>query len=107
MQLSKKAGENLEITCPNCDTTKEYHVNSIKAKQDKRPLLGSVLVFIGTFLLYMALSSFHLLSPQYLRIMGMGAVIALPIIVYRKYSAKEKQSILRFNHYKLKTKVNS
>lgn len=96
--LAKKQGERIKLNCKSCGTTKEYHVNDLKAEESRVVGIISVLIFLGgtTVLLIYLWPYIFQISSVY-AISGAVGILTIPFIVYQTINLGQVNRVKYFN----------
>lgn len=101
VELSKTHGEHIEMRCKECGATDNYHVDELKAQNNKLLQLIALLIMIaGTALIVFFLRDylFHPDGSLYL----FAVIIAIPSFMFQIITKSEQKKLNRFNRYKLR-----
>ena len=96
--LVKRRGEQIKLNCESCGTTKEYHVNNLKAEESKIVGIISFLIFLGgtTALLFYLWPYIFQISSVY-AISGAVGILTIPFFVYQAINSGQANKVKYFN----------
>ncbi len=92
--LEDQLGRYFKMQCSNCLSTKEYHVNNVRADVDKKKLLifGLIMVVVGALLTLLFLNAGVIII----------LTIILPIVAFSYYYNLKSTAANQFNRMLIK-----
>ena len=100
--LEREKGEVVKVLCNNCNHSGEYYINQIFAKRD---FLFLIIVLVITFAIsgaiFYYMYEYAVESEDIDVFTAVAYVSVIPIIVFTLWNKQEKDSINRFNGYKI------
>lgn len=102
VELSRSKGNELELTCRHCSETNLYHLNRIKATENKIALLiGLVIFFVGTPLTIFLIWDYLFRFTYIYVIAGLVGLIGIPFLIYSIIEKEQEKKVRLFNNYKI------
>jgi len=103
LQLARKKGENIEIKCKTCGQTNKYHVDDIKADNNKAlTIFNSVIFLLGTpLLVYIIWRNIGQANYPY-AVAGLLGGGLIPIYIYITISKSQRDRQNMFNRHRVR-----
>lgn len=99
--LARKLGEQIDLNCNSCGTWKQYHVNEIKAEENKIiSLMALLILFGGTIGIFIYLWRYIFNSSGVLAVAGLLGVLTIPFLVYQAINSSQSNKVDYFNSKK-------
>jgi len=102
VELSKSKGNNIELTCSNCQHQDFYHVNRINAIESKiAQIIGLTIFLVGTPLMFLWIWDYMIQFTYIYVIAGLVGIIGVPFMIYSVFEREQRKKIRQFNNYKI------
>lgn len=96
--LAKRRGEQVKLNCESCGTTKEYHVNDLKAEESRIVGIISVFIFlVGTTVLLIYLWPYIFQISSVYAISGAVGILTIPFMAYQAINSGQANKVKYFN----------
>ena len=90
IDLKMKHGDKIKLKCKNCNSTRKYYIDNLKAKKSKVALLLALIIFvIGTPISLILLWNYVRQSGLY-SALGLIFIISIPSSIYGIINKNEK-----------------
>ncbi len=102
VELSKSKGDKIELTCNQCGQTDIYHVNKIKATENKiAQIIGLIIFVIGTPLTIYLIWDYIFQFAYIYVIASLIGLIGVPFMVYSVIEREQREKVRQFNKYQI------
>jgi len=97
VSLKMTHGDKIELDCKNCNTTKKYFIDDLRAKKSKIALIiASIIFIIGTPIVLILLWDYIWQTGLY-GALGLILIIGIPSTIYGIINKNDSQRISLFN----------
>lgn len=97
VDLKMKHGEKIGLKCKNCNSTKKYFINDLKAKKSMIALITALIIFIvGTPIALMLLWDYIWQTGLY-GAFGLILIIGIPSSIYMIINKNDQDRVRFFN----------
>ena len=108
VEFAMQDGENKILTCKNCGTTTEFHVDEFYAKESKIAQIGAGLIFlIGTPFLFFFINPIFSGSRSHYVIYIIGGFLLVPVIAYGIIKKQDQIRVSSFIRRRLKGRIHN
>ena len=99
-ELAREIGETFQLTCEGCSTKNQYHINDIKAKENKIiSVIAFGIFFFGTAFIGYLLKNYLFMPNNPYNVLAIGGLLLIPSAVYGILTKQERDNARRFNRY--------
>lgn len=102
VELSKSKGAKIELICKNCGLKDIYHVNRIKATENKiAQIIGLTIFLVGTPMVILWIWDYIFRFTYIYVIAGLIGMIGVPFMIYSAIEREQRKKVRQFNNYKI------
>ena len=101
VELAKDKGKQFDLSCKNCQSTNEYHVDEFSAERSRvAEIIAGLILIIGTpLIIWLTLDFISRLTRSYAFFLVAG-VFLIPIAVYGIILKNDRTRVRAFNSHK-------
>lgn len=108
VEFAMRVGENKTLNCKSCNTTSDFHVDELYAKESKIAQIGAGIVsLIGIPLVFFVVNPVFTSSENNNSFYVVGGFLLTPIVIYGIFKNQDQNRVNSFNRHKLKGRIHN
>lgn len=108
VEFAMHDGEKKTLTCKNCGTKTEFHVDELYTKESKiAQIAAGLILLVGTPFIFLFVNPIFSESRNHYSVYIVGGFLLVPVIAYGIIKKQDQTRVNSFNRKKLKGRIHN